>query len=110
MFEHILDFNFEKSNSVSSSSSTASGPTSRTKSSIPSTTNLINKIEEIISERKRRCRSGESEEPFLEVDKSEKNGEDEIADDEDDDDDEIIFASKPGLKPFKGQHHRGRLT
>ena len=99
MFEYLLGFNFEKSTSVSSSSSTASGPTSRTKSSIPSTTNLINKIEEIQSERKRGCRSVESEEqPFIKVDISEKNGEDEIADDEDDD--EIIFASKPGLKPF----------
>ena len=98
MFEYLLGFNFEKSTSVSSSSSTASGPTSRTKSSIPSTTNLINKIDEIKSERKRGCRSVESEEPFIKVDISEKNGEDEIADDEDDD--EIIFASKPGLKPF----------
>ena len=98
MLEYILGFNFEKSTSVSSSSSTASGPTSRTKSSIPSTTNLINKIEEIQSERKRGCRSVESEVPFIKVDISEKNGEDEIADDEDDD--EIIFASKPGLKPF----------
>jgi hypothetical protein len=100
----LLGLNFEKSTSGSSSSSTASGPVSRIKSLIPAT-NLINKIEEINFDRKRRCRSVEIEEPLPKVDKTETNGKVEV--DDDDDDDEIIFASRPGslhlLLDTKGQ-------